>query len=310
MVERPPARQADTGPTESGRTADSPRSEPDESSQDRRRAERGAGTPDSDRRRHSSRAGHANSDAAPPDDSPTSDAATDEQRRLLSKFGRVFRTGDVLFNDGEPANEAFLLQEGRVRLLKRVGAMERSLRVLHPGDLFGESALMEGTPRNSTAVALCDGSALVLDQQLFQHVLKSNPAVGARVLRQLIRRLRDAEDQIEIMMVRDTQTKIAVALLKLGRQALANASPEDEGVALSVSPMDLSSRVGLDVDAVKRGVMQLRESGYVTIVDERLRIVDLEALEALVGLMAVKDEIVGGDAPRARDARRARADSE
>jgi len=38
--------------------------------------------------------------------------------------------------------------------------------------------------------------------------------------------------------------------------------------------------------------------------------VDLEALEALVGLMAVKDEIVGGDAPRARDARRARADSE
>lgn len=308
MVERPPSSPANPESTDSGRSADSSRSSLVGSDREQKHSERGADAADSDQRQPSRSAQSAQGAASGGD--PDSDAASAEQRRLLSKFGRVFHAGDVLFNDGEPANEAFLLQEGQVRLLKRVGAMERSLRVLHPGDLFGESALMEGTPRNSTAVALCDGSALVLDQQLFQHVLKSNPAVGARVLRQLIRRLRDAEDQIEIMMVRDTQTKIAVALLKLGRQALASIRPEDEGVALSVSPMDLSSRVGLDVDAVKRGVMQLRESGYVTIVDERLRIVDLEALESLVGLMAVKDEIVGGGAPQGRDTGRARSTSD
>ena len=59
--------------------------------------------------------------------------------RLLEKFGRRFVAGDVLFREGDVGNEAFLLQEGRVRLLKRVRTVERSLMVLKPGDLFGES---------------------------------------------------------------------------------------------------------------------------------------------------------------------------
>jgi CRP/FNR family cyclic AMP-dependent transcriptional regulator len=237
-------------------------------------------------------------------DSETEDGAA-EQQRLLADFGRRFQAGELLFSDGDAANEAFLLQEGRVRLLKRVGAVERSLRVLQPGDLFGESALMPGTPRNSTAVALSEGSALVLDHETFRHVLRSNPAVGSRVLEQLIRRLRDAEDQIEVMMVRDTQAKIVVALLKLAHQALASATDQGAAVALRVSPMDLSSRVGLDVDTVKRAVLELRESGYVQIVDEQLQIEDLRALSELLGLLSVKDEILGADArPRAAPSRR------
>jgi CRP/FNR family transcriptional regulator, cyclic AMP receptor protein len=218
-----------------------------------------------------------------------------EHEHLLSRFGRRFQAGDVLYGDGDPAVEAFLLQEGRVRLIKRVGAVERSLRLLGPGDLFGEAALLVGSLRNATAVALTDGTALALDAATFQHVLRGNPAVGARVLDQLIRRLRDAEDQIEIMMVRDTQSKIAVALLKLAHQILPTPAAETGVLALNVSPLDLSSRVGLDVEAVKRGVLQLRESGYVRIVDEKLEIEDLGALRELVSLLNVKDEILGAE---------------
>ncbi|MGZ5970568.1 MAG: cyclic nucleotide-binding domain-containing protein, partial [Polyangiales bacterium] len=69
--------------------------------------------------------------------------------RLLEKFGRKFKAGDVLFKEGEAGNEAFLLQEGRVRLLKKVRTVERSLMVLKPGDLFGESALLSGVTRSS-----------------------------------------------------------------------------------------------------------------------------------------------------------------
>ena len=56
--------------------------------------------------------------------------------RLLEKLGRKFKAGDVLFKEGEAGNEAFLIQEGRVRLLKKVRTVERSLMVLKPGDLF------------------------------------------------------------------------------------------------------------------------------------------------------------------------------
>lgn len=221
--------------------------------------------------------------------------AEDQQERLLARFGRHFKAGDVLFRDGEPATEAFLLQDGRVRLIKRVGAMERSLRVLRPGDLFGESALMRGAPRNSTAVALTDGAALGLDQATFQQVLTTNPAVGARVLQQLIRRLRDAEDQIEILMLRDSRSKVVVALIKLGQQALAQAGRAEGPVEIAVSPMELSARAGLDVESAKRIVQDLRDRGYIQINDEKVELPEVSALRELYGLLGVRDQILGGD---------------
>jgi CRP/FNR family transcriptional regulator, cyclic AMP receptor protein len=224
----------------------------------------------------------------------------EQQDRLLARFGHRFVAGDVLFRDGDAAREAFLLQEGRVRLIKRVGAIERSLRVLRPGDLFGESALVPGSTRNSTAVALADGVALSLDQATFQQVLASHPAVGARVLHQLIRRLRDAEDQIEILLLRDSRSKVVVALIKLAQQA-AGTAPAEGAIRLNVTPMELSARVAIDLDTVKRTVQELREGGYLSVIDEKVEISDLDALRELYGLLGVKDQILGGgEAPHPR----------
>src|SRR5512145_2613135 len=121
---------------------------------------------------------------------PASDAELDQPQHL-ARFGRRFGAGDLLFTEGELATEAYLLQEGRVRLVKRVGAMERSLRVVKPGNLFGEAALGHG-PHGATAIAVEAGSALVLDQATLAEVLTSDPAIGARILRELARRLLDA----------------------------------------------------------------------------------------------------------------------
>ncbi len=212
--------------------------------------------------------------------------APDERGRLIQRFGRHFAAGDALFREGEPAREAFLLQEGRVRLIKRVRMVERSLMVLRPGDLFGESALLDQAARSSTAVALTDGVALALDRNTFRPLLTSHPSIATRVLEQLIRRVRDAEDQIEIMLLRDTQSKIVGALLKLANQL--------EGAAeLSVSPVELSTRVGLDVDTVKRQVLRLREQQYVRIVGERVEIPDVDALRRLYLLLGTKEELRG-----------------
>ncbi len=207
--------------------------------------------------------------------------------RLIERFGRRFTAGEVLFREGEAGQEAFLLQEGRVRLLKKVRTVERSLMVLKPGDLFGESALIPGASRSSTAVALTDGVALALAEGTFRALLQNNAAIAARVLQQLVRRLRDLEDQIEFMMIRDTQSKVVSALLKLAAGRGASAIP--------VTPMDLSSRIGLDIDTVKRTVQQLRDSDYIKISDEKLEIPDLEALRKLYALLGVKDEIRGGE---------------
>lgn len=212
--------------------------------------------------------------------------------RLNARFGVEFVAGEVLFHEGEPGTEAFFLQEGRVRLLKTVRGEGRSLMVLRPGDLFGESALLVGAPRSSTAVALTAGTALALDQNTLQAMLEQNPAVASRVVKQLVRRLRESEDQLEIAMLKDTQSKVVASLLKLAREARASSSATPTTpVSIDVTPMELATRVGLDVDAIKRAVQELRDAQYVRVIGERIEIPSVDALERYFGLLGLKNSL-------------------
>src|SRR5689334_19308475 len=106
----------------------------------------------------------------------------DERERLLARYGRRFEAGSTIFRAGEPAKDTFLLQEGRVRLFKQVGALERSLRVARGGEVFGESALLAGSLRASTAIALDNVVALAFDAATLDQILVLAPEVGARVV--------------------------------------------------------------------------------------------------------------------------------
>lgn len=225
-------------------------------------------------------------DREPAAGATSADIAPQERARLLGRYGRRFVAGDALFQEGAPAQEAFLLQEGRIRLLKRVAMTDRSLAVIKPGDLFGEGALLDGATYGATAVALTDGTVLALDRGTFRSLLSHHPQVATRVVDQLVARLRDAEDQIEIMMLRSVQSKVTSALLKLAGRATGAAE-------VNVSPVELSTRVGLDVEAVKRTVGRLREQQYIRIHGERIEIPDVEALRRLSTLLGTKDELAG-----------------
>jgi CRP/FNR family transcriptional regulator, cyclic AMP receptor protein len=221
---------------------------------------------------------------APPDTYQES-AAVDP---LHARFGRRFETGDTLYSEGDPATHAYLLDEGRVRLIKRIRGAERSILVCKPGDLFGESALLEGSERSSTAVALSPVLALVIDQATLQHLLEHNATIASRVVKQLVRRLRDAEHQLEVTMHTDIQSKVVRALLEHARRAREPGSNE---ATFSISPIELAAQVGLDVDTLKRNVRKLRDGQYVRIVDERLEIPSIEGLRKYFGLLGQRDEL-------------------
>ncbi len=242
-------------------------------------------------------------DAQPESEAPSADLpfegiAPQERARLLGRYGRRVSAGTVVFHEGAPATEAFLLQQGRVRLVKRVGVSDRSLAVLKAGDLFGESALSQRAGRGaygSTAAALTEAIMLVLDRETFRSLLGQYPAIAAHVIEQLVRRVGDAEDQIEIMMLRGVQSKVTTAILKLARAGGASAgnAPGNGAAAIVISPVELSTRVGLDVEAVKVAVQRLRDRNYLRITGERIEIPDLEALGQLQVLLGTKDELSG-----------------
>lgn len=224
-----------------------------------------------------------------PSDREPHDGAPSAGDRAVRRFAH----GEVVYREGDAATEAYFLSTGRVRLLKRVNGVERSVAILNPGDVFGETALLAGSTRTSTAIALVPSTAMLLDQSTMQRVLATDPSAAAQLVTQLARRLREAEDQIELLMLKDARAKVVGALLRLAEQAGEGGAAT---ARFKVSPLELAARVGLDVDAVKRGVQQLREGQYVRVVDERIEIPDLDALRRLYSLLALKQGI-RGDAP-------------
>ena len=62
-----------------------------------------------------------------------------------------------------------------------------------------------------------------------------------------------------------------------------------------MTPVELSTRVGLDVETVKRTVQRLREQGYIRITGEKVELPDVEALRKLYALLGTKEELKGTD---------------
>lgn len=219
------------------------------------------------------------------------EVAERERTKLWAQFGREFDAGATIFSESDEANRCFLIQSGRVRLIKRTRQIERSLTVLGPGDLFGEDALLaDSAPRSATALALTDLEVLSLDRNTFESLLADNAEIATRLVGLLVRRLRDAEEQLENAMLSDHPSRVVNTLLRLA----ARSEGSSTGHLLEISPLELSSRVGLDVDTVKRVVQQLRDGGYLRISDERIALPDLEALRRLYELLGVKEEVRGG----------------
>lgn len=67
---------------------------------------------------------------------------------------RDVAAGDVLFREGSPGDEMFVVVTGTMRISKDIpGAGEEALTLLGPGTYFGEMAAIDDAPRSADAVA-------------------------------------------------------------------------------------------------------------------------------------------------------------
>jgi len=90
---------------------------------------------------------------------------------------RSVGAGELVFDQGDPGNEFYIVHSGRVRiLLKDAEQGEVNLGVMTRGDHFGETALITDAPRNAAARAVEDTVLLVIDNESFSRHLLASPA--------------------------------------------------------------------------------------------------------------------------------------
>lgn len=109
---------------------------------------------------------------------------------------RMYKSGDVIFREGDHTNEMFFINQGKVKIEKLIGNTLETLSVLEKGDFFGEMALLEDEPRLAQAVAVEDALLLVVTPQTFEKLLASNTEIAIRMIRKYAKRLRETTQKL------------------------------------------------------------------------------------------------------------------
>jgi CRP/FNR family transcriptional regulator, cyclic AMP receptor protein len=98
--------------------------------------------------------------------------------------------GSVLTKEGEPGRECFIVVSGTGQATLR----DDVIGEIGPGEVIGEMALLDVSPRSATVTAKTDMELLVLDPRSFSDLLDRHPSVGKRMLATMARRLREVEN--------------------------------------------------------------------------------------------------------------------
>ncbi|MEK9723302.1 MAG: cyclic nucleotide-binding domain-containing protein [Rhodospirillaceae bacterium] len=114
--------------------------------------------------------------------------ATDEETKrivAMTPNQESFQAGDVLFEEGDAGEIAYLIKSGEVEILLRLGNEERILTRLGRGEIFGEMSLIDSQPRSATARVSADAELAVIGRDNIQKRLERLQG-SDMVLRRLI----------------------------------------------------------------------------------------------------------------------------
>lgn len=99
-----------------------------------------------------------------------------------------YASGEVIFQAGDPADFLYVVRDGEVALM----AGDTTLEVLSEGGMFGELALVDGSPRSANAVARTDCEVVPVDLERFRKMVQETPFFADSVMKVMADRLRRA----------------------------------------------------------------------------------------------------------------------
>jgi CRP-like cAMP-binding protein len=186
---------------------------------------------------------------------------------------RPLPKGELLFSQGDPSNELFVISEGRIAIATRsTDGRESMVAVLEAGGLFGELGLFDDEPRSADARALTDSEVLALAYDDLRSVLQTRPEILWVIVRLLAQRLRATDEALADAVFLDVPARTAKRLLEL-------AGTDDE-FQLPMTQEDLAGLVGASRERVNKALAMFTRLGWVEVTGRsRYHILDRDALE-------------------------------
>lgn len=185
---------------------------------------------------------------------------------------RTFRRKELLFRAGKAPPGVWIIREGVIELALGAVGRRAVLKLLRPGDVEGDVAIVLGKLAAYDARALSDGSALYLERASFDRVLADHPVIAKRWLANCMQRLGQSHQRIVQLLGASVQEQVARLLL-------------DEAVDgdVQLPQQTLAAMLGVRRQSLNKALKELEHLGAVTIGYADVRVRDERRLRQLAG---------------------------
>lgn len=209
---------------------------------------------------------------------------------LFERFGEFIPKGTVLFYEGDPGQEMYIIQSGKVRISKRVRTVEKTLVILGKGEFFGEMAILNNRPRSASAAVFEDCKILIIDRETFETMIRNNAEIAIRIIKKLAARLQEADNQIENLLLKDNLSRVVNLLRRIAKENQAPAAGE---FTLDYPLEDMAAHAGISEKHLQEVVKKLTSANMVLVSEDRVTIPKMEAIEKFSRYLEMRDQFGG-----------------
>jgi len=196
----------------------------------------------------------------------------DTDLRVRHPHQQPLAPGEVVFEEGEPGDELFVVQSGVIELTRQGALGPRRVARFGAGEFFGEISAVEGSRRTARAAAVGPACVLRLDRATVEAMCVDQPEIALRLIRGLARRLLEAEHRL-------ARVDAGEVLRPLVRALVHAAEPDPRhGSRIPLGLRQLAQASGLGMLEAHHALQLFFERGALYLVDDCLVVPDLRRL--------------------------------
>ncbi|MBM7023481.1 Crp/Fnr family transcriptional regulator [Treponema sp. Marseille-Q4523] len=218
---------------------------------------------------------------APEEDEEASGALKQFALPAFKRFAKQYKPGNVIISEFEPGNSFYLIQSGRVQLVKCVNGAKKNLDIMKPGEFFGEMAILDNSPRSATCVAIGNVECLEFNKENFELLIMGNPQIAIILLKLFCKRIYDQRRRLRTLAIKDVQARIADVFLMFDEMN-PSANVNDRQRKFNVSAGDVAHWAGLSPEATRDEINKFVEKRKIEVYDNYIIVDNIADMKRIV----------------------------
>jgi len=192
---------------------------------------------------------------------------------------KTFGKAETIYFAGKSDKRLYVIHSGRVKI-SRLNPAGRSqiIRVLGPGEFFGELTILSNAPLPDYAEAVEPCRMCMIEGNRLKALMRNSPSIAIKIMEELSSRLERAETRITDISLLSADERLARSILELAGDRLE--------FDLALSKGDYASQLGMTQETLSRRLASFQERGLIGLRGQRtILLLDREGLGAAVGKM-------------------------